>query len=65
MNMNMNINMNKFSLSDNKEIFNQWLVGFTDGDGTFSINRQNKNKWSLTFKLSQSTYNLKLLYFIY
>ncbi|OSX56135.1 hypothetical protein POSPLADRAFT_1077977, partial [Postia placenta MAD-698-R-SB12] len=58
------MNMNKKSLLENKEIFYQWLVGFTDGDGTFSINRQSNNKWSLTFKLSQSTYNLRLLYFI-
>jgi hypothetical protein len=56
-------NINKNSLSDNKNIFYQWLVGFTDGDGTFSIVRQN-NKWSLTFKLSQSTYNLRILHFI-
>ena len=50
-------------LTQHKEIFYQWLVGFTDGDGTFSIVRQNE-KWSLTFKVSQSTYNLRLLYFI-
>ena len=54
---------NKNTLQNNKEIFYQWLVGFTDGDGTFSINSQN-NSWSLTFKLSQNTYNLRLLYFI-
>jgi len=57
------VNINKHSLSENKEIFYQWLVGFTDGDGTFSIVRQN-NKWSLTFKISQSTYNLRVLHFI-
>ena len=57
------LNVNKTSLSDNKNIFYQWLVGFTDGDGSFSIVRQN-NKWSLTFKLSQSTYNLRVLHFI-
>jgi len=56
-------NINKNSLSENRNIFHQWLVGFTDGHGTFSIVRQN-NKWSLTFKLSQSTYNLRVLYFI-
>jgi len=56
-------NINKNSLSENRNIFHQWLVGFTDGDGTFSIVRQN-NKWSLIFKLSQSTYNLRVLYFI-
>jgi LAGLIDADG endonuclease/Cytochrome C and Quinol oxidase polypeptide I len=56
-------NVNKTSLSENKEIFYQWLVGFTDGDGSFSIVRQNNN-WSLTFKLSQNTYNLRVLHFI-
>lgn len=43
--------------------FKQWLVGMTDGDGSFSILRQNY-KWSLTFKISQSTYNLRALYYI-
>jgi len=57
------VSVNKTSLLENKEVFYQWLVGFTDGDGTFSIVRQN-DKWSLTFKLSQSTYNLRILHFI-
>jgi hypothetical protein len=56
-------NINKNSLSENKEMFNQWLVGFTDGDGSFSIG-SNKNSWTLTFKLVQSTYNLRVLHFI-
>jgi len=56
-------NTNKTSLSENKSIFNEWLVGFTDGDGSFSVIFQN-NKWSLVFKLSQSTYNLRVLHFI-
>jgi len=43
--------------------FSQWLVGFTDGDGCFSIVRQN-NKWSLTFQISQSVYNLRVLHYI-
>jgi LAGLIDADG endonuclease len=43
--------------------FNWWLVGFTDGDGTFSIVYQNQT-WNLTFKISQSSYNLRVLYFI-
>lgn len=43
--------------------FQQWLVGFTDGDGTFSIVKQN-NKWSLTFQIGQNTYNLRVLYYI-
>jgi len=44
--------------------FNQWLVGVTDGDGTFHISHQLPNKWGLYFKIAQSTYNLRLLYFI-
>ena len=51
------------TLSENKGIFYQWLVGFTDADGSFSIIRK-VQKWSLTFKLGQSTYNLRLLHFI-
>jgi hypothetical protein len=38
-------------------------VGFTDGDGTFSIFYSN-GKWSLIYKLSQHEYNTRLLYFI-
>jgi hypothetical protein len=51
------------SLNQNKELFYQWLVGFTDGDGTFSISCSN-GKWSLIYKLSQQEYNARLLYFI-
>jgi Cytochrome C and Quinol oxidase polypeptide I/LAGLIDADG endonuclease len=47
----------------NKFWFEQWLVGITDGDGTFSIVRQN-DKWNLAFKITQSRYNLRLLYYI-
>lgn len=36
-------------VSTNQDLFNQWLVGMTDGDGTFSIVRQN-NTWALTYK---------------
>jgi LAGLIDADG endonuclease len=45
------------------EWFEQWLVGFTDGDGSFSVLRQG-DKWSLTFKISQNTYNLRALHYI-
>lgn len=55
--------VNKTTFLENKEIFSQWLVGFTDGDGTFSIVRQN-DTWALEFKLGQSTYNLRLLHFV-
>ena len=51
------------SLNQNKEIFYEWLVGFTDGDGTFSISYSN-GKWSLGFKLSQQEYNMRVLYYI-
>lgn len=48
--------------------FKQWLVGMTDGDGSFSIINQcrtsSKPKFNLVFKISLSTYNLRALYFI-
>jgi len=56
-------NITTQALNQNKELFFKWLVGFTDGDGTFSIAHQN-GKWSLAFKLSQHEYNIRLLYFI-
>jgi len=43
--------------------FCQWLVGVTDGDGSFSVIRQN-GKWNLAFQIGQSSYNLRLLYYI-
>lgn len=52
-------------LSNNKN-FNEWLAGVTDGDGTFYF-VQNKNKpgvWSFSFQIAQSSYNMRLLYFI-
>jgi len=54
--------LNKEDLN-NRDIFEQWLVGITDGDGTFSIYNQG-NKWNLTFKIDQSKYNLRLLFYI-
>lgn len=60
--------INLSNLYNNKENFYQWLVGFTDGDGSFSINHQiyknGKSKWSLFFNISQSSYNLRALYYI-
>jgi hypothetical protein len=43
--------------------FAQWLVGVTDGDGTFHFSKKN-GKYRLYFKVAQSTYNLRLLYYI-
>jgi hypothetical protein len=54
--------LNKEDLN-NRDIFEQWLVGITDGDGTFSIYNKG-NKWNLTFKIDQSKYNLRLLFYI-
>lgn len=44
--------------------FGQWLAGVTDGDGTFHFSEHNPGKWIFYFKISQSTYNLRLLYYI-
>lgn len=43
----------------------QWLVGVTDGDGTFYFAKiPNKGVWTFTYKVGQSNYNLRLLYHI-
>ena len=47
----------------NKFDFEQWLVGFADGDGNFSMTNQG-DKWGLSFKLAQSRYNLRILNYI-
>jgi len=44
--------------------FCQWLVGVTDGDGTFQFSEHNPGKWTFYFKIGQSSYNLRLLYYI-
>ena len=41
--------------------FCEWLVGFTDGDGYFGIIKS-KISYRLEFDLSQSFYNIRLLY---
>jgi hypothetical protein len=51
----------------NSVLFEQWLVGFTDGDGSFSISQQGiglNTKWILIYKLTQSRYNLRILNYI-
>lgn len=49
-----------------KPQFCDWLCGMTDGDGTFSfsVNKKKNNIWNCTFKIAQSTLNLRLLYYI-
>ena len=55
---------NEEHLNDkNRILFEQWLVGFTDGGGNFSITHQG-DKWGLNYKLVQSRYNLRILYYI-
>jgi len=54
--------LNEEYLND-KIWFKQWLVGFTDGDGCFSISHQG-DKWGLSYKLAQSRYNLRALYYV-
>jgi len=50
-------------IRNNRE-FNEWLVGVTDGDGTFYFNKNKKGVWNFTFKIGQSNYNLRLLFYI-
>jgi hypothetical protein len=51
------------TLSNNTK-FHEWLVGVVDGDGTFYFSRTNKGYWTFSFQVAQSTYNLRLLYYI-
>lgn len=44
--------------------FHLWLVGATDGDGTFHFAKTKAGKWGLYYKVAQSTYNLRFLYHI-
>lgn len=59
---------NIYYFDSNKQEFYQWLIGFTDGDGSFTISSQTlkngKIKWSLFFKIGQSNSNLRVLYYI-
>jgi len=48
----------------NDKEFCQWLVGITDGDGSFSFIKNKNGSWNFTFKIGQSNYNLRLLYYI-
>jgi LAGLIDADG endonuclease len=57
------LNKGYLNNNNNKIWFEQWLVGMTDGDGTFSLIRQN-DKWSLAYKIALSRYNLRALYYI-
>lgn len=49
---------------NNSTKFKEWLVGITDGDGTFYFAKTKKGIWSFSFQIGQSNYNLRLLYYI-
>ena len=53
----------EYLIKNNKIWFEQWLVGITDGEGTFGFYKQNE-KWSLIYKIALSRYNLRALYYI-
>jgi hypothetical protein len=60
--LNVNSRSNDLNV-EQLEWFHQWLVGFTDGDGSFTLSKSNK-KWQLIFKISQNKYNLRILNYI-
>jgi hypothetical protein len=44
--------------------FSTWLIGFTDADGGFSIEKSGKNKYVWVYFLDQNKYNERILYYI-
>lgn len=57
------LNKNKWNNLNDNEKFKIWLVGFTDGDGCFSVVKSG-GTYRLHYSLSQSAYNLRILYYI-
>ena len=57
------INKDKWDNLNENDKFKIWLVGFTDGDGCFSIVKSG-GYYRLQFSLSQSLYNLRILYYV-
>lgn len=62
------IRKNKYLRPENTQFnFDEWLVGLTDGDGTFHISiitRNNNKNVVFIFKISQSEYNSQLVYYL-
>ena len=56
-------NKNKLNNLNDSEKFKIWLVGFTDGDGCFSVVKSGAT-YRLQYSLSQSAYNLRILYYV-
>lgn len=48
----------------NRINFDNWLVGFTDGDGSFYFAKTKRNSWTFSFQIQQSSYNLRALILI-
>lgn len=48
----------------NDKNFIHWFVGIVDSDGTFSFQKSKNESWAFSFQISQSSYNLRLLYYI-
>lgn len=46
----------------NSDYFDQWLLGFTEGDGSFMI-IYTQNRWSFRYKISLFLPNIQTLYF--
>ena len=44
--------------------FYYWLVGFTDADGGFTIEKSGNKKYSWVYHLDQRKYNERILYYI-
>lgn len=51
-------------IQKNSMDFNEWFTGVTDGDGNFSITKQLNGSYQFTFKIVQSVYNYRMLYYI-
>lgn len=59
------IKKNKFMKSSKTPFnFNEWLVGYTDADGYFSVYINKNNSLQTIFKISQTKNNLQVLYYI-
>ena len=48
----------------NKFSFCIWLIGFTDAEGGFIIEKSGKNKYNWVYYLDQHKYNERILYYI-
>jgi hypothetical protein len=55
---------NLSSKHSNKFNFCVWLIGFTDANGGFTIEKSGINKYSWVYYLDQHKYNERILYYI-